>query len=213
MGFTVIAPVGDDLSALFIGIKEFPTDRVILITPSKHVRDAEKVRKKLEEFTIKTEIRKTEGNVMEDMFRIFGELCAIYPDHEIIVNVATGDRMSTCAALSAAFANGLKAIGIMDGKTMALPIMKLSYYKQLSDNKLKILQKLPQKDFVSLKNLCEKLSMSLSLLSYHISGNYKHQGLKDLRLVEVKETGKNVFVKLSQMGNLLLKGYIKQENL
>ncbi|MBI4141040.1 hypothetical protein HY485_04350 [Candidatus Woesearchaeota archaeon] len=208
MGFTVIAPVGDDVKALFIGIKEFPTERVILITPPNRLKDAEQVRKKLEDFTIKTEIRKTEGNLMEDMFRIFGELCAIYPDNDLIVNVATGDRMSTCAALSAAFANGLKAIGVMDGKVMALPIMKLSYYKELSDKKLKILQKLSTNNFVSLKELCEKLNMSLSLLSYHISGNYQHQGLKELRLAEVKEQGKNLFVKLSEMGNLLLKGYI-----
>jgi len=51
--------------------------------------------------------------------------------------------------------------------------------------------------------------MSLSLLSYHINGNFKYKGLKEFRLVEIKESNKNVFVRLSEMGNLLLKGYIK----
>ena len=52
----VIAPVGDNLKALFVGIKEFPTDKVYLITPSEKIRDAQKLRDKLEEFTIKSEI-------------------------------------------------------------------------------------------------------------------------------------------------------------
>ena len=51
--------------------------------------------------------------------------------------------------------------------------------------------------------------MSISLLSYHINGNYKHKGLKEFRLVELKEQNKNLLVKLSEIGDLLLKGYIK----
>ena len=33
MGYTIIAPVGDNPNALFIGMKHFPTENVILITP------------------------------------------------------------------------------------------------------------------------------------------------------------------------------------
>ena len=52
MGYVVIAPVGDNLQALFIGMKEFPTEKVILITPKKNLTAARKLAKKLEEFTI-----------------------------------------------------------------------------------------------------------------------------------------------------------------
>ena len=211
MSYKVIAPVGDDLKALFVGIKEFPTEKVILITPFNRLNDAEKLKQKLEEFTIKTEIRKIEGSVMEEMFRIFGELCLTYPNDELIVNVATGDKMTTCAALSAAFANGLKAIGVMNDKIVVLPIMRLSYYDELSGSKIRILQKLFADKYVSLKELSKRLQMSTALTSYHISGTSEHKGLKKLRLVEVKEDNKNLLVKLSQMGNLLIKGYIKQK--
>jgi len=210
MGYKIVAPVGDNLKALFIGMKEFPTERVILISPEENMKEARKLARKLDEFTIKTDIKEVEGNLMEFMFKTIGELCSIYDPDDIIVNVATGDRMSTCAALSAAYANGLKAFGVSDNKCMLLPIMKLSYYNELSENKLKILKEMNPYDYISLKELSQNLNMSMSLLSYHINGNYKHKGLKEFRLVEVQEKNKNILLRLSDMGNLLLKGYIKQ---
>jgi predicted transcriptional regulator len=212
MGYHVIAPVGDNLKALFVGMKEFPTENVFLITPENKLKDAENLQKKLEEFTIGSNIIKIDGNMMEEMFRSFGKICAAHNEDELIVNVATGDRMSTCAALSAAFANGLKAFGIMENRPILLPIMKLSYYKELSDNKLKILKVLGSEEYLSLKALSEKVKMSVSLVSYHINGNYKHKGLKEFRLVDIKDDNKNLCIKLSEMGRLLLKGYIKQKD-
>jgi hypothetical protein len=215
MGYTVIAPVGDNTKALFVGMKQFPTEKVILVTPKPYLKEAEKLVKKLEVFTIKAEIQEIETNIMEEMFRVFGNLCFIHKCEEdkcddLIVNVATGDRVSTCAALSAAFANGLKAFGVIGDQCMLMPIMKLSYYNQLSQNKLEILKNLEAVEYTSLKDLSKKVSMSISLLSYHINGNYKYKGLKEFRLVEVQEKSKQLLVKLSSMGDLLLKGYIKQ---
>tara|TARA_Y100000310_G_scaffold153594_1_gene152996 strand:- start:9142 stop:9795 length:654 start_codon:yes stop_codon:yes gene_type:complete len=209
MRYKVIAPVGDNLKALFVGIKEFPTDKVYLITPSERIRDAQKLRDKLEEFTIKSEIVEVTGNLLEEMFSNFGRITGNHDPDEVIVNVATGDRMSTCAALSASFANGLKAFGVAGDEVMLMPIMKLSYYNELSDNKLKILKELKIDDYISLKDLSKKVSMSISLLSYHINGNYKYKGLKEFRLVEVKDQKNQLLIKLSEMGNLILKGYVK----
>ncbi len=213
MGYTIIAPLGDNIKALFIGIKEFPTERVILLTPRDALSRARSIGKKLEEFTIPVEIMHLTENVMESMFESFGKICSVYDNDDIIVNVATGDRITTCAALSAAYANGLKAIGTMGNRTMMMPIMKLSYCNQISGNKMAILKELDGKGWVPLNEISGNLSMSVSLLSYHINGNFKYKGLKELRLVEVKEQNKNLFVKLSDLGRLLLKGYIppKQE--
>jgi len=208
MGYTVIAPVGDNLDALFIGMKEFPTEKVFLITPKENLRKAKKLEKKLAIFSIPVEILEIQGSLMENMFSSFGEICAKFNHDDIIVNVATGDRLSTCAALSAAFANGLKAFGVVDKKPMLLPIMKLSYYNELTDSKFKILTKLNSGDYATLTELGRKTDMSLSLLSYHLNGTLKHKGLLQLRLIEVKGQNKNVLVKLSQMGSLLLKGYV-----
>ncbi len=209
MGYKVIAPVGDNLKALFVGIKEFPTEKVFLLTPHENMKKAKKLARKLDEFTIKSKIIELKENNLEEMFKIFGELCAHNNQDEIIVNVATGDRMTTCSALSASFANGLKAFGVEGDRTMLLPIMKLSYYNELNERKLKILKTLDSENYTSLKELSEKLDMSISLLSYHINGNFKYKGLKEFRLVVVKERNNQLLVKLSEMGNLLLKGYIQ----
>lgn len=212
MGYKVIAPVGDNMKALFIGIKEFPTEKIILISNSENYKEAKKIEKKLDEFTIESEIIEIGPNTLEEMFKIFGILYRKYNPDELIVNVATGDRISTCAALSASYANGLKAFGTSGNKAMILPIMKLSYYNELSENKLKILKELDPINYTSLKKLNEKLGMSISLLSYHISGTQKFKGLKEFRLVDVKETNNNMCVKLSEMGSLLLKGYIHHDD-
>jgi hypothetical protein len=209
MGYKVIAPVGDNLDALFIGMKEFATEKVYLITPKENLNKAKKIEKKLDQFAIETIIIEVSGNMLESMFSSFGKIVAHNDIDELIVNVATGNRMSTCAALSAAFANGLKAFGVVDKKPMILPIMKLSYYNELTVSKHKILNNLNGEEFTSLKDLHKKTKMSISLLSYHINRTLKYKGLLGLRLIEVKEKGKTLLVKLSDLGSLLLKGYIR----
>ena len=149
---------------------------------------------------------------MDSMFSLFAKIIATEEDVDnIIVNIATGDRISTCAALSASFANGLKAFGIMDNKPQLLPIMKLSYYNELSESKLKILSVLIENEYLQLTKLSKKLSMSVSLVSYHINGTPRYKGLLALRLVDVKEQNKQLLVKLSEMGKLILRGYLPCE--
>lgn len=210
MGYNVIAPIGDNPNAIFAGIKEFPTEKVYLITAAHNREKAEKLAEKLKDFTIATQIMEIKGNTLEEMFKSFAKVSMNHDPDDIIVNLATGDPMSTCAALSAAFANGLKAFGVENDRTMLMPIMKLSYYNELSENKMKILKELHPTDHISLQALAKKLSMSISLLSYHIHGNYKYKGLKEFRLVDLKDSKKSVMVRLSEMGNLLLKGYIQK---
>lgn len=212
MGNILIAPVGENSKALFIGMKEFPTERVILLTTKEYFKEAKKISQKLEEFTIKSEIRELEGNILESVFKEFADICSIYNNENILVNVATGNHTTTCAALSAAYANGLKAFDVMGEMTIMLPILKLSYYHELSDNKMDILKALHEKEYEPLSKIANKLKMSISLLSYHINGNDKYKGLKDHRLIDTKMINKNLYVKLSSMGVLLLKGYVKNKS-
>ncbi len=212
MGYTVIAPIGPDTKPFLVGMKEFPTERAVLIAPKNYMKEAEKLSKRLKEFTIPAKIIQIQGNVLEQMFRIFGELCITYDNDDLVVNLATGDKISTCAALSAAYANGVKAFAVMDGMTMIMPIMKLSYYNELNESKLNILKHLDHVNYVSIKDLGDKLGMSVSLLSYHINGNLKYKGLKAFRTVDLKKDNKNLYVKLSDMGHLLLKGYLEKKS-
>lgn len=209
MGYTLIAPVGDNPDALFVGMKEFPIERAILITPSAFESTALDLKKQLEKFTIETKIKFVKGNIMEEMFRLFGEFSTHYNIDDLVINVSTGDRMSTCAALSASFANGLKAIGVEGGSVILMPIMRISYYKELSDRKMDILKSLDEDEWTSLQALSKRLNLSSALVSYHLNGNYKYPGLKQHRLVELKEKQQHLLIRISKMGSLLLKGHLQ----
>ncbi|MAG16336.1 hypothetical protein CMO88_04710 [Candidatus Woesearchaeota archaeon] len=203
----VIAPVGDNIDALFVGLREFPAQKVILITPPERIKIAQKTKEDLERFKIDAYIEEVEGNLLEGMFEKIAKIKQIEKDTNILVNVATGDRISTCAALSAAFVNGLKAFGVEQNEVMLLPILRFSYYKILTDRKLAIL-KLLYKSPKTLEKLSKETKMSLPLISYHVNGNLRAEGLKQLGLIETKDVKGRVNVSISTLGNLLIKGYI-----
>lgn len=214
MKYVVIAPVGDNLRALFVGIRDFPTEQVVLLSPPARLKDANKVRNDLVRFQIPCRIVDIQGNVWEEMFRKIGELKEQFKGKELIVNTATGDRTTTCAATSAAFVNGLKAISVEGNDTMLLPVLKFSYYRMLSDRKLKILEVLATDKTCckSLDDLARRTKMSLPLISYHVNGNLKSEGLRELGLVETTEIKGRMAISLTTLGRLLVKGYIPAQS-
>ena len=209
MKYVVIAPVSENIDSLFVGIKEFSTSKVILITPKDKLEIAKQAKKELEKFQIPTQIKQIEGNLWEEMFRVISEIKKIEKD--IIINVATGDRITRCAATSAAFVNGIKAFDVTPEGLMLLPVLKFNYYKMITDKKMQILRIIhtEEKCCASLEELSKKTKMSLPLISYHINGNLKSEGLKDLGLVKTSEKKGKVAIELTMLGRLLLKGYVK----
>ena len=67
MKYVVIAPVGESMDSLYVGLKEFGTERIILIAPKDKIELAQKAKKDLEKFRIQVQIRKIE--------EIFGKKC------------------------------------------------------------------------------------------------------------------------------------------
>ena len=60
----IIAPVGDNINALFVGLKEFPTEKIYLLAPANYMKVAEKAIKDLERFGIPTKIIEMKGEVL-----------------------------------------------------------------------------------------------------------------------------------------------------
>jgi len=205
-----VAPVGDYIDELFVGVREFPTEKVILICPTEKIEQAETAKEGLDKFRIPTRIVEISGNVWEEMFKEVAKLKK-YEKGEIIIQVSTGDRESRCAATSAAFVNGLKAFGVDGNKPFMLPVLKFSYYSLLTEKKMKMLKILyKSKDCcASLDQLSKLAKMSLPLISYHINGTLKVEGMKAMGLVETMENKGRVSVELSMLGKMLLKGYIQ----
>jgi len=209
----VIAPVGEHMDALYVGIKEFPTERIILITPEKNLEKAEEAKEELKKFNIPVQIKEIKGHLWEETFRAVADIKNIEKDQSILINVGTGDRDTRCAATSAAFVNGIRAFGVDDdNNAMLLPVLKFSYYKVITDKKMSILRTIyDEKNCCSsLDSLAKKTNMSLPLISYHINGTLKSEGLKQLGLVETEETKGRVKVVLTIQGRLLVRGYISQ---
>jgi len=209
MKYVVVAPVGDNMDALFIGIREFPTERVILLSPEERLDAAKKAQNDLERFKVPVKIMEIKGNIWEEMFMKIAQISNIEKSIEILVNTATGDRVSTCAATSAAFVNGLKAISVNGNDVMLLPVLKFSYYNMIAGKKMEILKLLSKPGCcASLEELSKKTKMSLPLISYHINGNLKSEGLKGMGLIETMENKGKIAIKLSTLGSMLIKGYI-----
>jgi len=210
MNYLIIAPVGDYMDALFVGIREFPTKKIILIAPEDKMETAEGAKHDLEKFKIPVDIIPIRGHIWEETFRIVCEVKKANENENIMINVATGDWTTRCAATSAAFVNGIKAFSISDDEIHLLPILKFSYYKILTDRKMKILNVLHHEEncCASLEELSKKTGMSLPLISYHINGNPKSEGLKEMGLVETVDKKGKTQIGLSTLGRMLMKGYV-----
>ena len=206
----LLAPVGDHIEDLYIAINDFQVEKIILLVPEARLKEADAAKDELTKLNINIELKNIVGNIWEDMFRVVSEIKGFYPKNDIIIITSTGDRTTACAATSAAFVNGLKAVAVDDGEVRLLPILKFSYYKILTDKKMEILQFLHKNEYCpSLEELSKNVNMSLPLISYHLNGNLKSEGLRDLGLVETNNVKGKTQIRLSIQGRLLIKGYIK----
>ena len=209
---TIVAPVGDSMEDIFVTLKQFKVKEVILISPIEAIGLAEKTRDQIKKKKVPCSIKKITGNIWEEMFKAISEIKQETGEEDIIVNVSTGTKDTRCAATSAAFVNGIKALAVDGEEAMLLPTLKFSYYKLLTDRKMKLLEILSQpRCCASLDELSRKAKMSLPLVSYHIHGNLKSEGLEQLGLIETKTVKGRLKINLSMLGRLLLKGYVKSE--
>jgi DNA-binding transcriptional ArsR family regulator len=208
----VIVPVNEntETEVLFATLKEFPTEKMILLASADGIIRAEEYAKDLSKLGIESRIVKVEGkNAWESYFKATVNVCNGLPKEKIVINISTADRVSQCALTNAAHVNGLKAVAIIDGRMILLPILKIAYSNVLSDKKMKILELLEGNCIGSLEDISKKTKMSLQLVSYHINGTPKSKGLVDHELVEAKEEKGRIRVCLSTMGKLFMDGYLK----
>ncbi len=207
----LVAAVGTNVSDLFLAIKEFTIEKIILICYPEKCKEETKLLKELEKFKMDVEtVRIESGNIWEETFRIINSIKKAHEGKDILIDVSSGNEITRCAMTSASFVNGIKAFATTGSIINMLPILKFSYYKLITDRKMRILETLFQeKDCcASMEDLSKKCKMSLPLVSYHINGNPKSEGLKKMALVDTEQKKGRIEIKLSLMGKLLMKGYV-----
>src|SRR3989339_694002 len=187
----IVAPINAESESkpLFATIREFPTERMILLTSQDGILKSEEFAKDLEKFGIASSIVNVETkNPWISYFQTLAEVLQGQNKDNVIINISTADRISQCALTNAAHVNGIKAIAVINEKIWVLPILKFSYASMLSDKKMRILEELHRNVcFGSLEEVSKKTGMSLQLVSYHIHGSEKSKGLKNLELVEITD--------------------------
>jgi hypothetical protein len=153
----------------------------------------------------------TKENVIRDTMERVNEILNIEGRNfqQVLMNVSSGDKLIGCAALSAAFINGIKAFGMDSTKSVPLlmPILKLSYNEIISTAKIKILKTIDGMGGTinSLEELEQASGLGKPLLSYHVQGGKDSKGLANLGLVEVErgDRGKMI-INLTTLGKLLV---------
>ena len=208
-----IATLGPDVDPVLVGIRILPVHKLYLIhlesdklVAQKLIRDLSSVLKvdveshSVPSTDVLTHVLEGVAGILQRERENFGD---------VLFNVSSGEKLLGCAALSAAFVNGLKAFAAVNGEPLLMPILKFSYDRIISQTKLDILKALNKNGggAGSLEELSELTNYGKPLLSYHIQGAEDSQGLEALGLVEVHrgDRGKSV-IKATTLGKLLTLG-------
>lgn len=204
-------PDGQDGIAL--GIRSFSVHKLALICFSSDKSRADDFARKIKSVLgVPTTITiVTKENVVRDTMESVNEILNLHANEfeQVLLNVSSGDKLIGCAALSAAFINGIQAFGMDDTHTVPLlmPVLKLSYNEIISEAKIKILKSINTAGGVieSLDQLERISGYGKPLLSYHVQGAKDSKGLADLGLVEVEKGDRGkISARLTTLGKLLV---------
>ena len=204
----------DDQDTIASGIRNFPIHKLALICYDYDKEKADDFSRKIRSIlglpvSIHLVSRK---NVIRDTLERVSEVLANSKEfRQVLMNVSCGDKMIGCAALSAAFINGIKAFGMDEkGSPLLMPILKLSYNEIISESKIKILKAIDEAAggyIESLEQLESKSGYGKPLLSYHIQGSRDSKGLADLGLLEIEKGDRGkISARLTTLGKLLVIG-------
>ncbi len=209
-----IATFGSDgQDGIALGIRSFPIHKLALICFSSDKHNAEQFSSKIRSvlgLPVTINIV-TKENVIRDTMERVNEILILNAKEfqQVLMNISAGDKLIGCAALSAAFINGIKAFGMDETGSLPLlmPVLKLSYSEIISEAKIKILKAIDSAGGIvdSLDQLEQVSGYGKPLLSYHVQGAKDSKGLADLGLVDVEKGDRGkISAKLTTLGKLLV---------
>jgi hypothetical protein len=203
----------DDYDTIALGIRNFPIHKLALICYDYDKTRADEFSRRIRNLlNIHVAISiVNQENVIRDTMERVNEILQINSKEvqQILMNVSCGEKLLGCAALSAAFVNGIMAFAVDHTKTypIMMPVLKLSYSEIISDAKIKILKSIEEAGGIveSLEHLEQVSGFGKPLLSYHVQGGKDSKGLASLGLlnVERKDRGK-ISAQITTLGKLLI---------
>jgi len=205
-----IALLGGDEAAVFVGLRNFPAHKLVLIASPEAGEQAKTISAKLSD-TLKltvgiVEIKETSvQSVLEAIGRLVRRPADGFED--FLINFGSAGKRLACAGVTAAFIYGVSAFDVYGENAEPLPVMRFSYAEAITSPKIAILRAIERAggQIESLETLTNIMNFGKPLLSYHIRGSQVSRGLESLGLVDI-ERGKRgrLQVKLTPLGRTLL---------
>ena len=127
----MIAPLGGRAETIFIGVREFPTEKVILIPEDGKLKEVEKIKADLEKFKIPVEVEELKDSKLESMFEVINHIRKREKGKQLAINLGPASKMMSCGATAAAFVNGIKAFDVSGDEILPLPVLNTELYLDL----------------------------------------------------------------------------------
>ena len=205
-----IAILGGNPEAIFVGLRNFPTHKLALITAPDAAGQAATVSAKLADtLRLAVSIVEVKESSTQAILDTVGQLIRKETGEfeDFIINVGSAGRTLACAGVAAAFVYGIKVFDVSGEQHEMFPVMKFSYVEAVTAPKVEILRAIERSGgrVESLEMLSGIMNYGKPLLSYHIRGSQESRGLESLGLVEI-ERGKRgrLQVQLTPLGRTLL---------
>ena len=200
---------GND-EAVFVGLRNFPAHKLILISLPEHAEQSRSLSARLTD-TLKLPLATIEvrDSSVQAMLDVIGLIIKNERENfqDFMINVGSAGKRLACAGVTAAFVYGIKAFDVAGDHPEAFPVMAVLYTEALTTPKIEILRAIQASGGVveSLEALSGIVNYGKPLLSYHIRGSRESRGLESLGLVET-ERGKRgrLSVKLTPLARTLL---------
>ena len=205
-----IAILGGNDEAIFVGLRNFPAHKLLLITPPAATAQSAVISAKLAD-TLKLAVSVIEikDSSIQTVLDTIGQLVRTGKEdfEDFLINVGSAGRALACAGVTAAFVYGVRAFDVNGETPEMFPVMKFSYSEAVTAPKIEILRAIERSGgrIESLEALSGIMNYGKPLLSYHIRGSQDSRGLESLGLVEI-ERGKRgrLQVRLTALGRTLL---------
>ena len=205
-----IAILGGNEEAVFVGLRNFPAHKLVLIATTDTKDQAEQLAGKLTDtLRLAVSIVTIQDRSIQTMLDTIGQLVKEETEgfQDFLINVGSACKHLTSAGVTAAFIHGIKTFDVVGDRPEVLPVMKYGYTQTVTEPKLEIMRAIERSggDVESLEKLSEITNYGKPLLSYHIRGSQDSKGLESLGLVEI-ERGKRgrLHVRLTSLGRTLL---------
>ncbi len=202
----------DNQQGILSALRSFPVHKLSLVCYASDEQATKEFAKRIRDtLDIPTTIHLIDrNNTIRDTIKKITEILDTNANNfqQVLMNISSGTKLLTCAALSSAFITGIPAFDMDEsGALSPMPILKLSYSEVMTEPKVKILKAISSAGGIieSLEQLEELTGHAKPLLSYHINGGKNFKGLVNMGLLEVKrrERGRSA-VKLTALGEILV---------